>query len=187
MLHKNEINYAVVAPRGVLAPLGVGEFRAVFDCIGTALAASLRGMGFEPELHSGNRGTISSQHGLCGRSITGNEVSLHGLKIIAAAQMITPSSILQHGTIYLKAPGATDRFWPLSKTQGESKDFVQRWTDLGPTFADSNRQEIVSLLDNSFRRHLPVDCGSCDMSSDDWAAVESILDRWAATRWSQSR
>ncbi len=157
LLHKDEINYAVVAPRGALAPIGEGEFRAVFDTIGRALLKALIDMGFNPELHFGDRGGALAQHGLCGRSITGNEIALGGYKIIAAAQLIAPSGILQHGTIYLKAPSTTDRFWPAENSQVSPEANEQRWTDLGPKFDGRTWDSVAALLEEGFRTQLPIE------------------------------
>ncbi len=185
LLHKHEVNYAIVAPRGLLSPVGEHEFRRVFDLIGRAFAASLSDLGFSPTLHTGDRGLPLSQHGLCGRSITGNEIALHNLKIVAAAQRITTAGILQHGTIYLKAPTTTDRFWP--STSGGEREVAQRWADLGPGFEGRTQDEIALLLTEKFSCHMPVECHGCDLTQLDWHKVESLAADWTANRWNKSR
>lgn len=187
LLHKNEINYAVVAPRGALAPVGEGEFRNVFDLIGCSLTSSLSSMGIESALHSGDRSAHSSQHGLCGRSITGNEIARRGRKIVAAAQLITPTGILQHGTIYLNAPTVADRFWPkLPSDLGHESD-AQRWSDLGPELRERGQIEVAAMIEGIFARNLPVACHPCELKSSDWSAVEALLDSWVAAGWNKSR
>jgi lipoate-protein ligase A len=187
LLHKDEINYAVVAPRGALAPVGEGEFRAVFDTIGRALLTSLIDMGFNPELRIGNRGETAAQHGLCGRSITGNEIALGDLKIVAAAQLITPSGILQHGTIYLKAPSSTDRFWPPVDSQFLSEANAQRWADLGPNFSGRAWDVVAASLEDGFRRHSPIECRPVELTPDDWVAIESKVASWNTSGWNKFR
>jgi lipoate-protein ligase A len=187
LLHCDEINYAVVAPRGVLAPLGAGEFRAVFDVIGRALSAALADMGYNPELHIGDRSDPIPQHGLCGRSITGNEIALGERKIIAAAQMVTPSGILQHGTIYLHAPDGAHRFWPVVESEREPSEFIQRWADLGHRFDNRAWTDVAAEFDCGFRRHLPVSTAQLTLSSDDWTLVGRITDGWNAEDWHKSR
>lgn len=186
LLHLNEINYAIVAPRGVLAPQGPGEFRAVFDVIGRALTAALHGMGYEPELRFGDRDDHLPQHGLCGRSITGNEIALGDRKIIAAAQMITPTGILQHGTIYLHAPGADDRFWPVRSGAG-MEEFVQRWTDLGSRFDDREWSAVASEFERGFCQNFPVKSMPCGLTHEDWTRVGQLSDTWNAADWHKSR
>ena len=176
----------IVSPRGTLAPQGPGEFRSVFDVIGQALSASLRDLGYNPQLHIGERSEHLPQHGLCGRSITGNEIALGGRKIIAAAQMITPGGILQHGTVYLKAPRLDDRFWP-SRDGGDDSDFVQRWADLGPSLAERPWTDVASLLAGNFKDHIPIPCHSCELSRSDWVSVDSICSRWEIDGWKLAR
>jgi lipoate-protein ligase A len=187
LLHKNEINYAVIAPRGAIANVGEGEFRTVFDIIGRALSSALCQMGFNPELHIGDRGAVSAQHGLCGRSITGNEIALDGRKIVAAAQMITPAGILQHGTIYIKSPAASDRFWPASDTVADSEFNVERWADLGPRFHDRSWDAISIALEDEFRRHLPVVCQSAELTAEGWTAIDTIVADRIASGWDKIR
>jgi len=187
LLHKDEINYAVIAPRGAIAEVGEGEFRAVFDAIGRALTSALCQMGFNPELHIGDRGAVSSQHGLCGRSITGNEIALNGLKIVAAAQMITPAGILQHGTIYIKSPEESDLFWPAADPGADSKLNRQRWADLGPRFREWSWEAISIALEGEFRRHLSVACQSAELTTDDWTAIDSIVADRIASGWDKIR
>jgi lipoate-protein ligase A len=188
LLHRDEINYAVIAPRGVLAPQGQGEFRAVFDVIGRALTLALEEMGHYPELRIGDRDSHAPQHGLCGRSITGNEIALGERKIIAAAQEISPAGILQHGTIYLRAPNADDRFWPSFDTlPSEAEEFVQRWADLGPSFHDHCWSEVAGEFEQGFRQNFPAKSMSCRLTDDDWTRIGQVINTWNATGWHKSR
>lgn len=187
LLHRNEINYAVIAPRGLLAPQGAGEFRALFDVIGHALSSALQEMGYSPELHIGNRSEHIPQHGLCGRSITGNEIALGERKIIAAAQMITPSGILQHGTIYLRAPDGSDRFWPVTESARDANQFVQRWADLGDRCDTRPWTQVAAEFERGFRRHFPAETTECVLTSDDWTHVGKIAEGRIAVDWHKSR
>lgn len=187
LLHKDEINYAVVAPRGALAPTGLGEFRAVFEFIGQSLARCLQDLGIDPRICAGERVTPLAQHGLCGRSITGNEIAIDGKKVIAAAQLITPTGILQHGTIYLRSPISTDRFWPVSVSETQPSDFEQRWADLHTTSPKVSTEEAVEILARGLRRYLPAipyQGASSDAGRDEIAAIAS---GWTMTDWKHSR
>lgn len=187
LLHHNEINYSVIASRGMLATVGEGEFRNVFDRIGRALAACLAEIGFSPELRVGDRGVSSHQHGLCGRSITGNEIELDGLKIVAAAQMITPTGILQHGTIYLTAPSTADRFWPQQEHRSSPDEWNQRWTDLGPRFRERDREEVAGMLEEGIKRQLLTNCCGCELTPADWRSIDAIIENWASVGWNTTR
>lgn len=187
LLHQNELNYAVIAPRGLLAPTGRGEFRTVFELIGRSLQAALRAMGFDPQLHQGERGEPHQQHGLCGRSITGNELSLGQHKLIAAAQLITPEGILQHGTIYIHAPQPHARFWPSGPESIDSLQPIQRWADLGAEFQAMEWQKLAALFEDNFTRHFPAPCQACRLTGPDREAIGRCLDDWAARDWARIR
>ncbi len=185
LLHRNEINYAIFAPRGIMAPPGKGEFRAVFDLIGRALAKALGDMGYASQLHVGGRASHQPQHGLCGRSITGNEIAVDGCKMIAAAQLITPTGVLQHGTIYLTAPTDLDRFWPLQQLQPE--ELTQRWTGLGLRWRDVPWDVAAGEFESAFRRHLDLPCGHFNPEPSDMESIDRICRDWEQCGWQKSR
>lgn len=187
LLHKDEINYAVVAPRGLLAATGPGEFRAVFELIGQLLSRCLQDLGIGPRLCAGERATPLSQHGLCGRSITGNEIAIAGRKIIAAAQLVTPTGILQHGTIYLRAPIPADRFWPVSVSETRPVDFEQRWADLHSTLPGRSAEEIVTVLARGLGQSLPAILHTGASSDSERAEIAAIVQEWVARDWRHSR
>lgn len=186
LLHRDEINYAVVARRGLLAPQGRGEFRAAFETIGAALSAALRGLGFEPRFSSGERRESLLQHGLCGRSITGSEIAVDGRKLIAAAQVIAPGGILQHGTVYLRSPEEDGQFWPDADCAAED-EFRQRWADLGAAIGGRPWEEIAEQLSRGFSQNLTSSTVPAVLSELDWRAVDSIGRRWSETGWPTSR
>lgn len=187
LLHRHELNYAIAAPRGLLAPTGRGEFHAVFAQIGRSLQAALRAMGFDPQLHQGDRGSHLPQHGLCGRSITGHELSLGPRKLIAAAQLIAPEGILQHGTIYIHAPQAHDRFWPIEPTRIDPRADSERWADLGTVFQAMDWRRLAALFEDNFTRHFPAACRACELALPDWAEIDATLAAWDAQNWVRSR
>jgi lipoate-protein ligase A len=184
LLHKEEINYAIIAPRGAIAPIGPGEFRGVFGTIGTALSRSLEDMGLGAQLRTKQRTGRLSQHGLCGRSMTLSEVGIGDKKIIAAAQLITPRGILQHGTIYLRSPQVSDRFWPEMSDRADTSEVDQRWAELGPSI---RLETAIRSLEVGFRRYLPVNCREYEFTSEDWRSVEAIVRVWEAEGWHYSR
>jgi len=187
LLHKDEINYAVVAPRSLLAPTGAGEFRAVFELIGQSLSRCLQDLGIDPRLCAGERATPQAQHGLCGRSITGNEIAIAGRKLIAAAQLITPTGILQHGTIYLNAPIPDDRFWPVSECGTQPVDFEQRWADLHSAVPGRGTEEIVTVLARGLSQYLPAILHTDTPTDSERAEVAAIVREWVARDWKHSR
>jgi len=104
LLHRNEINYAVIADTSRATDFGSGLAEA-FGIISRAVAHGLEELGVAVEvtgrprrrpLPAGTTGT-----GLCAESATRFEVIAGKAKIAAAAQLRTSGKLLQHGTIYL--------------------------------------------------------------------------------------
>lgn len=116
LLHKGEVNYAVIAPRHALDGGQTASFRGAFERILRALAQVIRCLGRQPVLCLGrNHGTdrgAASAHGLCSQSLTRFEITVGGKKAVAAAHRDFTRTVLQHGTLYLTAPTELDRFWP---------------------------------------------------------------------------
>ena len=153
LLHKDEINYAVTAARGQLAPLGPGEFRAIFRRLAESLADIMRELGATPDINLGEHPLAARQHGLCGRSLTGYEISVGARKLVAAAQLVTPQGVLQHGTIYLRAPSSNDNFWPLVEG-AESQKADQRWASLGDETRSQGWLSLASKIETALALHL---------------------------------
>jgi len=112
LLHRNEINYAVIADTSRATNFGSGLAEA-FGVISKAIAQGLTKLGVNVEVTGRPRqrpqpvGTPGA--GLCAESATRFEVTSGKSKIAAAAQLRATGKLLQHGTIYLSeediAPG----------------------------------------------------------------------------------
>jgi len=104
LLHRQEINYAVIADTARARIFGSG-LAAGFWQISTAVAEGLHQLGVRAEvsddrIRPGNRSTQRGS-GLCAATTTRYEITCSGRKIAAAAQLRSAGRLLQHGTIYL--------------------------------------------------------------------------------------
>jgi lipoate-protein ligase A len=213
LLHLDEINYTVVVGREVLSDNGLGGFREAFMWIADGLAVALSDLDAKPEVHAGRSGGQGGgrtrQHGLCGRSLTRYEISQDGAKLVAAAQMVKSGAVLQHGTVYLRAPDAADRFWPDGSgdettagaisppadpigtasmiSRPQALPINQRWTDLGPDVRALGWSEAVRRLEKSFVRALGIRAGNSEPSDELRRAIRVRLDRWCAHGWDTRR
>ena len=213
LLHKDEINYTVAMGRDVLSDNGLGGFREAFTWIVNGLAEALSGLGAKPMVHAGRSqgqgGDQGGQHGLCGRSLTRHEISQDGAKLLAAAQMLKSGAMLQHGTVYLRAPDSSHRFWPdpsgddttsgwigphadsvatsLAIYRPEVLTIKERWTDLGPDVRALGWVETVRRLEKGLVNALGIHSGISDLTSELQRAIEDRLDRWQAQGWNTRR
>jgi lipoate-protein ligase A len=176
LLHRNELNYAVTAARGLLAPVGPGELRAIFCRLASALVEVIRDFGIKPDVNMGGHPITGHQHGLCGRSLTGYEIAVNGRKLVAAAQLVTPRGVLQHGTVYLHAPLPADNFWP-STSSPESHEKDQSWADLGGIAVSRSWGSLADVIELALAHSL---AGSVvrDLSPPTHSRVASILRGW---------
>lgn len=104
LLHRNEINYAVIADTARAGIFGTGLAEG-FCQISTAIAAGLGRLGVHAEVcnhrsRSSNR-TMTAGGGICAATTTRYEITFLGKKLVAAAQLRSAERLLQHGTIYL--------------------------------------------------------------------------------------
>lgn len=213
LLHKDEINYTVVAGREVLSLNRLSGFRDAFTWIVNGLAEALSDLGAKPEVYAGRAagqgGERTGQHGLCGRSLTRHEIAQDGAKLLAAAQMLKSGAMLQHGTVYLRAPQPTSRFWPhpagddtafhgiapnansiaTSPTTHSAQVFpiAERWTDLGPDVRALGWVEAVRRLEKSFVRALGIRTATSQPSDELRQAITARLDRWREQGWNTRR
>ncbi|MEW5701160.1 MAG: hypothetical protein AB1792_02900 [Candidatus Zixiibacteriota bacterium] len=187
LLHRDEINYAVVGGRRVIAASPSVGFRAIFTRIIRALASGAEELGLNPELparHDGASDTRTGrQHGLCGRSLTRHELGLGGGKLVAAAQLLEPSAVLQHGTIYQRAPDPDDRFWPLGPNGLAEESREQRWVDLGVNHRSTSWVELAAVLQRGFQKAFAVDLDTSEPGSDVMHEVGGQVAAWQRTGW----
>ncbi|HUU46603.1 MAG TPA: hypothetical protein VM118_12805 [Acidobacteriota bacterium] len=216
LLHADEVNYAIAVGRRILKERGLSGFRSVFEWIAGGLADSVRSLGLQPIVSAGSRESMSRgrpggtrQHGLCGKSLTQYEIAESGRKLLASAQLLTSHGVLQHGTIYLKAPGDTDRFWPKALSinvlrtdapQGirpprtetatprrETTGASQRWTDLGPVAQDRTWEQIAAQLTAGLLEALGLEPAEHPLSESDLRAVSAIRESWQIQGWHTRR
>jgi lipoate-protein ligase A len=173
LLHKHEVNYAVVIGGAELAKRRLKSFTSVFNWIAHGLSEGVGQYAPDLTIHSGRSSDSDQprdeQYGLCGRSLTRYEIGSPDGKIVAAAQMIRNGAVLQHGTIYLRPPSPIDCFWPqnqlvgrgldvrtsnspsLVKTQDtDSAPLAQRWAGLGERACGESWDTIVATLRDRF-------------------------------------
>jgi len=147
LLHQEEINYAVIAPRSVLDGGRTASFRGAFERVLRALAEVIRHLGHRPTVRLGREGgserSSAGAHGLCSQSLTRFEITIEGKKAVAAAHRNFIRTVLQHGTLYLKAPTASERFWPIGNESADAKP-VANWYSFGwPQGADGGVADHV--------------------------------------------
>jgi lipoate-protein ligase A len=104
LLHRNEINYAVIADTARAGIFGTGLAEG-FCQISMAIAAGLGRLGVQAEVFN-RRGRSQNQTkavggGICAATTTRYEITSLGKKLVAAAQLRSAERLLQHGTIYL--------------------------------------------------------------------------------------
>jgi len=104
LLHRNELNYAVIADTARASIFGSGLAEA-FRRISLAVAGGLKRLGLQVEVSNrrrGNQGRLSAPGaGLCVASTTRYEITCNAQKIAAAAQLRSAGKLLQHGMIYI--------------------------------------------------------------------------------------
>ncbi|MBI3872311.1 MAG: lipoate--protein ligase family protein [candidate division Zixibacteria bacterium] len=189
LLHANEINYAVAMSTSGWSRQGNVGVQSVFQLIADAIVSGLTRLGFGADMHVG-MGRVAgserfSQHGLCGRSVTGHEISLKDAKLVASAQLLRPKGVLQHGTIYLTAPSANDRFWPADPTEPETGRLKMNWADLGANRSSMCWQEVAGMLELGFRQRWGIDTESCTPTTSLRSTVRSQEESWQRVDWNR--
>jgi lipoate-protein ligase A len=190
LLHQHEINYAVAAGGDVFAGDGVVGFRAIFTRIIMALAVGVEALGLKPTVCVGRSAAAPDQieqHGLCGRSLTQHEIALNGGKLVAAAQLLKPGAILQHGTLYQRAPCSQDRFWPMDPNDLHADALAQRWIDLGQSLRTLSWTEVADRLRRGLVGFLGIRCQTWEPSELDWGSIRQQVADWKTEGWRSRR
>jgi|GEM_PF-646511 len=136
LLHRNEINYAVIADTARAAIFGSGLADAFYR-ISLGVAGGLTRLGLGVEVSGRKRGhgdrppTVGS--GLCAATTTRYEITSHSLKIAAAAQLRSSRKLLQHGTIYVDEPFPVPPEFFLEAKATQTTAMVDLRTFLGHT------------------------------------------------------
>lgn len=103
LLHRNEINYAVIADTARTSTFGPGLAEG-FRRISVAIAQGLERLGLSVEVSQERRRAPSPARtpggGLCAATTTCYEITCAAGKVVAAAQLRSTDRLLQHGTIY---------------------------------------------------------------------------------------
>jgi lipoate-protein ligase A len=195
LLHQAEINYAVAASRGVFA--GGDTLRAAYAQIMGGLRDALERLGCHPVLNLGRVGSgtpilsngLPTAHGLCERSLTRYEITVNGRKAVAAAQWHLPEAVLQHGTIYLRAPDPADRFWPQRSSDEDLSGPAVHWWDLSEISMD--RDQLQTRLDVAIRDGLAHTMGAeWQVASADCIDPDRVSNRlrdWRSADWNNCR
>ncbi|HEX9750479.1 MAG TPA: hypothetical protein VGB22_04195 [candidate division Zixibacteria bacterium] len=191
LLHRNEINYAIIAGPGSLGLAANAGFTATLLTILSRLQRMLIRAGIPAAIESGRADTMppnGRQHGLCGRSLTGYEIGLDGGKLLAAAQFMSQDVVLQHGTVYLHAPVDDGIFWPDDSHGLRAR--TQRWTSMPLEFQDCGWQESADRLracfhDTSESGHFAVESWLPPDSL--WDRVRRRADTWQREHWDTFR
>ncbi len=150
LLHRNELNYAVIADTARAEIFGTG-LAAAFNLISLAIAGGLERLGLHVEVAPHRRRTKKRASapggGLCASTTTRYEITCGGRKLVAAAQLRASDRLLQHGTIYLDEPHIVpaELFGP----SAQAANAVM--TDLRRVLRHSFRQEdVLQALTGSF-------------------------------------
>lgn len=110
LLHRNEINYAVIADTARVPAFGKGLAEA-FNIISRGIAHGLGELSIPVEITGRARHKPSPVGspgaGLCAESATRFEVTSGQAKVAAAAQLRSAGKLLQHGTIYISETEVT--------------------------------------------------------------------------------
>ena len=192
LLHHLEVNYAVAASFDAFDTSGNRDFRAIFERVMTAIATGLELMGCQPILNLGRHEVsepgASSAHGLCERSLTRYEIEVDGKKAVAAAQRNLANAFLQHGTIYLKAPGPEDRFWGTGTghlPQGEASNWwgLDQIGSLPPDPINA----ITSAMRDGFARSLEVEWNDLSGPAVSADALRACKKVWELQNWNHAR
>ena len=190
LLHHRELNYAVAASHEMFAFLSGDARSSVFQRVAGGLMAGLVRVGFRPTLNTVRKnravGRPTSAHGLCGAALTRLEISIDGLKAVAAAQWNLSGASLQHGAIYLQAPGADDRFWPDCADLASARQEWWACHDRLP-FPHDPRSALANALMAGLAEELNL---VWHPNSHDWVRSSEIVARkeqWLTGRWHEKR
>lgn len=192
LLHKEEVNYAIVASRSVLDPDLAASFRPAYDQIAAVLANAIQRLGAAPDIVQGRQPgaavAVARSQGLCAQSLTRFEIAVGGQKAVAAAHRNWSQSVLQHGTLYFYSPTNFDRFWPAGLETEPPPG--QNWYSFSHVaasydeFVRSLETAVVCALSGSASdppgkrlRHLPV--------GDE--VIERRLELWVNEQWRTRR
>jgi lipoate-protein ligase A len=190
LLHRNELNYAVILSRGSMRQPSEFGFQSTFQIIMAGIEAGLKLLGCRPMIYTGSMEvkdrTSMSAHGLCERAITRHEISVDGRKAAAAAQLMLPDACLQHGTIYLKSPQPEDSFWPQrSLTAADGS----HWWDTSDFLScdDDAVSHLENLLSSSLADSLELNLTQSSLPGDFETCVEDQIDKWAEEEFHRHR
>lgn len=190
LLHRHELNYAVVLSKSALSRFGDFGFQTAFRVIMSGLRDGLALLGCRPTVHLGDSkagGTPSrSAHGLCERSLTRYEISIDARKAVAAAQLMLRGGCLQHGTIYLHAPQPEDRFWPELRLGAQD---TSRWWAAAEALGDKGDSIdlLEDLLIKGLAAHLRVSLEVARLGAEFDEAVDALMARWAQENYHRRR
>ena len=193
LLHRFEINYAVAASHGVFGDPPGATFRLAFRQIMRGLVRMIELLGDHPTLSLGrtelDSGKARTAHGLCEQSLTRFEISVAGRKAVAAAQWQLGGSFLQHGTVYLRAPGPADRFWPLRSEAHSSNPQGVNWWDTSGLLPEPElaTDKVIACIRDGMAQALNLNW--CPVGFDRLSRdrIDARLSEWASRHWNTIR
>ena len=193
LLHRFELNYAVAASRAVFGEPETATFRTSYERIMKGLHRAVELLGGQPSLSLGRTGiaatSAQSAHGLCEQSLTRFEITVGGKKAVAAAQWHLADSVLQHGTIYLKAPLPTDRFWPVRPGSEPSSSAEATWWDASASAGDSDDaiQKTAAAIREGLAQALDLTWSPIDLSRLGHDRIQARISAWQRQNWNCHR
>ena len=193
LLHQFELNYAVAASHDVFGDPAKVAFRPAFERIMRGLARAIELLGGHPTLSMGRTSPESGKpraaHGLCEQSLTRFEISVAGKKAVAAAQWQFAGSFLQHGTIYMRAPGPADRFWPLRSEARPSSPQGATWWDTSGLLPDSElaADKIIAGIRDGLAQALDFTWSPVRFDRLSRDRIDARLREWACQNWNRIR
>jgi lipoate-protein ligase A len=188
LLHCHEINYAVAVSNALLGKSV--SFRLAYERIMHGLAHALELLGVTPVLNlgrsPGSAQNATTAQGLCAQSLTRYEIAVDGRKAVAAAQRHWPEAILQHGTIYIKAPSAADRFWP-SPDDRQLPDETHWWDTSALPESRGAVQHVERAVRDGLAAALQLTWREIGFDEIGMSAVDAQVAEWAAENWNTRR
>lgn len=189
LLHQFELNYAVAASKDVFGDPAKATFRPAFQQVMGGLVRAIELLGGHPTLilgrTSADSGKHKAAHGLCEQALTRYEISVAGKKAVAAAQWQLTGAFLQHGTIYMQAPTAADRFWPLPDKVRASKGTDTAWWDTSGLLTDLELAsgKLAASIRDGLAQTLNLVWTPIGLDRLNRARIDARLRDWARQNW----
>lgn len=148
ILHEpSEVTYAVVVPRG--HPGMPQDLLGSFRFMSTGVLVALEALGVKPAFREAKGG----KDDLCYLREAGISIVAAGRKVSGGAQRVTPTHILQHGTVLRTLDVAANA----RLFREDAKRIEEGVTSLEREGVAATRREVMEALADGFRKALGVD------------------------------